>query len=74
MKRLNPLEFQTGLLMGIVLGAITEGALIFIYNGILCKLFEWQLINLSFWYLVPFPLIFGVIMGFSIAGLHLEDY
>jgi hypothetical protein len=74
MKKLNPIEFQTGFLMGIVLGVISEGAFIFIYNGILSKLFEWPPIDLSFWYLIPVPLIFGIAMGFTIANLHLEDY
>lgn len=73
-KKLNPLEFQTGFLMGIVLGVISEGAFIFIYNAILRKLFEWQQLNLTFWYLIPVPIIFGIVMGFTIANLHLEDY
>lgn len=74
MKRLNPLEFQTGFLMGAIFGLVLEIALIFIYNHLIRNWLGWNVLDLAWWFLIPIPLIFGIIMGFNIANLHLEDY
>jgi hypothetical protein len=76
MRKLNTLEYLTGFLMGIFIGASLESILFFLFNKIYVMIFEtpfaysgWMIILL-----VPFPLISGMIMGKAIASLHLEDY
>ena len=74
MKKINPLEFQTGFLMGAFLGFSIEAILLIIYNFVLTNLFEWQKISPQWWWYLPFPIISGIVMGSAIANLHLEDY
>lgn len=74
MKKLNPLEFQTGFLMGAFFGFSIEAIILFIYNFGLSNLFDWPKLNLSWWWYLPFPLISGIFWGRAIASLHLEDY
>jgi len=74
MKKLNPLEFQTGFLMGACFGFLLEMVLLFFYNRYLCVWFNWQHLNVEWWFLIPVPILFGLMMGNAIANLHLEDY
>ena len=73
MKKLNPLEYQTGFLMGFVFGFFLEGLLLIVYN-LACGWFGWTRLNVAWWMLIPVPLVCGLVMGKAIAGLHLEDY
>ena len=76
MKKLNPLEYLTGFLMGIPIGVAIGSILFFLFNKIYILIFETQF-AFSGWMvilLVPFPLVSGMIMGKAIASLHLEDY
>ena len=59
--------------MGAFLGIFLETALAAIFNlgGLWLG---WERLQLDWWMLVPVPLLFGIIMGKAIAGLHLEDY
>lgn len=74
MKKLNPLEFQTGFLMGAFFGFSIEAFFLIIYNFLLSNFFEWQKLNPAWWWYLPFPFISGIFMGRAIASLHLEDY
>jgi ABC-type bacteriocin/lantibiotic exporter with double-glycine peptidase domain len=73
MKRLNPIEFITGFLMGSFLCFFIEGACAVVYN-MLCAWRGWAGLSLAWWMLVPAPLVFGLVLGKAIASLHLEDY
>ena len=74
MKKLNPLEFRTGFLMGSVFGFLLVTAFLSLYNQLLCVWFDWQPLIVEWWFLIPVPLLFGLLMGNAIANLHLEDY
>jgi len=74
LKKLNPLEFQTGCLMGAFFGFILEMVLVIFYNRLLCDWFGWNQLNINWWFLIPIPVLFGLLTGKAIASLHLEDY
>jgi hypothetical protein len=76
MKKLNTLEFFTGFLMGFFIGASIESILLLLVNKVYA-LISGKTIEYMMWMLIlliPFPIIFGIIMGKAIASLHLEDY
>ena len=73
MKKINPIEFATGFFMGVIFGFFIDGVFIMIYN-LLCTWLGWKSINLVWWMWIPLPIVSGLIMGKTIASLHLEDY
>ena len=72
---MNPqrkLEYLTGFLMGVFFGFGING---FIF--VICWIAHWlglPRLTVSWWMLIPFPLISGLVMSKAIADLHLEDY
>ncbi len=72
---MNPqrsIEYLTGLIMGLFIGFGLDGVLavsIRIANGLLQSNFK-----LTWWMLIPLPLLCGLFMSKAIADLHLEDY
>ena len=72
---MNPqrkLEYLTGLLMGFVLGFVLDGLVV-----LLIRIGQWfglPRLAITWWMLLPLPLISGFFMSKAIAGLHLEDY
>jgi hypothetical protein len=76
MKKLNPIEYLTGFLMGTFFGVFIENILLAI-GGLFLPLFGWKRPAFDWWMLIPLitiPLLFGIWMGKNIASLHLEDY
>ena len=76
MRKLNKLEYMTGFLMGIFMGAGLESVLLILINLVYSLVSETPFIY-SRWMIIlaiPFPLVFGMAMGKAIASLHLEDY
>jgi len=59
--------------MGLMAGISIEFILIFIYN-LLCRWQGCQLVKLTWWMAIPFPLVFAFGTASAIASLHLEDY
>jgi hypothetical protein len=73
MKKLNPLEYLTGFLMGSFFGLFCE-CLLLIFIKIISIWLGWMPLAILWWMLIPVPLVFGLVMGQAIARLHLEDY
>jgi hypothetical protein len=73
MKKLNPIEFLTGFLMGFFFGGCIESVFVIVYK-LLCTWLGWRQLHIVWWMLIPVPLVFGLSMGRAIASLHLEDY
>lgn len=73
MKPLRPIEYATGFLMGIFFGLFAEAGMILLYR-LFSAWFGWAQLDLSWWMLIPVPLVSALGMGKAIAGLHLEDY
>ena len=73
MKKLNPIEFLTGFLMGSFMGIILEGVFVIIFN-LLSPWLGWARLAPAWWMMIPVPLVLGLMMGKAIASLHLEDY
>jgi hypothetical protein len=71
-KKLNPIEFLTGFLMGAFMGICLD--LGFSAYNLLCAWLGWAKISVTWWMLIPLPLVLGLVMGRAIASLHLEDY
>ena len=76
MKKLDPIQYFAGFLMGALFGFFAEGiSLIFcslLYNWLGRAHLElaWWMVLLLF----PIPLFLGLIFGQTIASMHLEDY
>lgn len=75
-RKLDPLQFLTGFLMGGFFGFTVECLLL-----ISCRLVYTWLgrpgIELAWWMpvlLIPLPVWFGLTTGKAIASMHLEDY
>jgi len=73
MKKLNPIEYLTGFLMGSFLGIFGD-CLFLILLRFLRIWLEQAKLEIPWWMLIPLPLLFGLGMGKAIADLHLEDY
>jgi hypothetical protein len=73
MKKTSSIEYVTGFLMGIFFGFFIESVLIMAYN-LLSTWQGWVRIAPVWWMLMPVPFVIGLIMGKTIASLHLEDY
>jgi hypothetical protein len=72
---MNPqrsIEYLTGFIMGVFIGL---GLDLVIYLGVILikRLCGYQ-ISVSWWMLIPLPLLIGAFMSKAIADLHLEDY
>ena len=75
-KRLDPIQYLTGFLMGAFFGFVAEGILLAL-SGLLFTWFGWTRPEFTWWMpvlLIPIPLVFGRAMGRAIASMHLEDY
>lgn len=72
---MNPqrsIEYLTGFFMGLFIGLGLDGLLMLVI-----RLLNWlsiAKIHLAWWWLIPLPLLSGLIMSKAIADLHLEDY
>ena len=73
MKKLNPIEYLTGFLMGSFLGFYGECLFLF-FIRLVCIWLGWVRLDIPWWMLIPVPLLLGLGMGKAIAHLHLEDY
>jgi hypothetical protein len=76
MKKLDPIQYLTGFLMGAFFGFFAEGILM-IFCSLLYKWLGRAHLELAWWMtllLFPVPLFLGVIVGKAIASMHLEDY
>lgn len=76
MKKLDPIQYLTGFLMGAFFGFFAEGILL-IFCSLLNNWFWRAQLELAWWMvllLFPIPLFLGLIIGKAIAGMHLEDY
>jgi hypothetical protein len=67
------IEYLTGFLMGVSLGFSLEVGLVSAYN-LLANWLGWVLLQLTWWMLIPLPLLVGFVVSKAIASLHLEDY
>ncbi len=72
---MNPqrsIEYLTGFMMGVFIGL---GLNLVIYLGFaLLRRLGWAQITVSWWMLIPLPVLIGLFMSKAIADLHLEDY
>ena len=76
MKKLNPIEYLTGFLMGFFSGIFIENIFV-LFCGLIYTWFGWNRPELAWWMLIPLiaiPLVCGLSMAKAIASLHLEDY
>jgi len=73
MKKLNPIEYLTGFLMGSFLAFFYE-CLFLLFVRLVCIGLGWVRLDIPWWTLLPVPLLAGLITGKAIARLHLEDY
>jgi hypothetical protein len=76
MKKLNPIEYLTGFLMGFFFVAFIEIIFLVIFR-MLWNLFGWNRPVPAWWMLIlliAIPLLSGLNMGKTIASMHLEDY
>jgi hypothetical protein len=76
MKRLDPLQYLTGFLMGVFFGIFAELSLL-IPCGFVYTWLGRPSVGLAWWMpmlLIPIPLASGMITGKAIARMHLEDY
>jgi hypothetical protein len=64
---------MTGFLMGLFLGVFIEAGIVSLYR-LLAGWLGWPPLEISIWYLLPFPILCGLFMSKVIADLHLEDY
>ena len=66
------LEYLTGFLMGVFFGFGINGL---VYGAIwIAHWLGLPRLTITWWMLIPFPLISGLFMSKAIADLHLEDY
>jgi hypothetical protein len=72
LKSSRTIEYLTGFIMGFILGFGLD-LLFYLYN-LACQWLGCTQVKITWWLMLPIPILAGLFMSKAIANFHLEDY
>jgi hypothetical protein len=72
MNKQRSIEYVVGFLMGFFFGFFLN--FVYYFYNFISKWLGWAHLNVTWWMLIPIPLVCGLVMSKTIADMHLEDY